>query len=223
MNFYQKWGRQDSNPDQPVTSKILEPVTLPLCYAPTLSKRSSALYKSYQRLYKQKLKLHRMSKKELLFPHQQIRPVQDQLINQVQESLEKKQHCLVHAPTGIGKTAGILAPVLTFAAQKDLTIFFLTPRHTQHKIVINTIKQIQDKHNIKIPTVDLIGKKWMCPVPGTDLLTSQEFSEYCQDVIKKDTCNYYSSFKAKDKKFERNSLYEQLKQINPVPVEKFSE
>src|SRR3989344_2010353 len=164
-----------------------------------------------------------MLKKELLFPHDSIRPVQDQLIASIQDSLEKKQHLLIHAPTGIGKTAGILAPVITFAIKKNITIFFLTPKHTQHKIVIDTIKQIQDKHNILIPSIDLIGKKWMCPVPGADLLSSSEFADYCQEVIKNETCNFYNNFKSKEKKFERETLYQELSKTNPLPVEKFSE
>ena len=77
---------------------------------------------------------------QILFPYESIRETQNKLINDVIECVKDKKHLIAHVPTGIGKTAGILAPLLKYSKDNDLTIFFLTPKHTQHTIVIETLK-----------------------------------------------------------------------------------
>lgn len=151
--------------------------------------------------------------KDILFPHDSMRKVQDIFIGDIMEAVKEKKHFIAHAPTGIGKTA-ILGPLLAYALKNNLTIFFLTPRHTQHKIAIDTLKLIKDKYNTDFRAVDIIGKKWMCPVGGTDALSSNEFSEYCREMREKDICEYFLNLKNKSKK----SIT--LKQIqNPLHVE----
>ena len=48
---------------------------------------------------------------------------------------------------------------------KDLVVFFLTSRHTQHKIAIDTLREVKKKHNrdfvtidITDQTIDIVGK-----------------------------------------------------------------
>ena len=127
--------------------------------------------------------------REILFPHQKIRPIQDNLIEKMQHSIRNKKHLIAHAPTGIGKTA-TLGPILAYAIRNNLTVFFLTPRHTQHKIAVDTVRNIKEKYNIDIETVDLIGKKHMCAQPGVDILSSHEVGEYCKDLVQKENCDY---------------------------------
>jgi len=73
-------------------------------------------------------------------------------------------HHLAAAPTGIGKTAAALAAALEASSQSvNKKIFFLTGRQSQHKIVIETIREINkslDFQNIKC--VDIIGRQSMC-------------------------------------------------------------
>lgn len=128
---------------------------------------------------------------QILFPHPTVRPVQQQLMKDIHNALEKKQHILAHAPTGLGKSAASLSVAVAYALEKKLTVFFLTSRHTQHKIAVDTLQEIQKKHAVNIQTVDLIGKKHMCPVSGVDKLYSGEFTEYCKQVREEQKCDYY--------------------------------
>ncbi|MDD5253971.1 MAG: ATP-dependent DNA helicase [Candidatus Nanoarchaeia archaeon] len=135
---------------------------------------------------------------DLLFPHEEIRDIQNTFMNDLFSALKENKHILIHAPTGIGKTAAALSPALKYALETKKTLYFLTSRHTQHKIAIETLRKIQEKHKLDFKIADFIGKKWMCLVPGVDQLTSSEFAEYCKEAIKKDHCEYYSRLKAKN-------------------------
>lgn len=136
---------------------------------------------------------------KIYFPYEKKREHQDQLIKDIENTIKNKSNILIHAPTGLGKTISALYPSLNYALENKLTIFFLTSKHTQHKIAIDTLKDIQEKSNIKFKVIDLIGKKHMCLQHGIANLTPSEFSEYCKDQIEKDLCNFYTNTKSKNK------------------------
>ena len=112
-----------------------------------------------------------------LFPHDQERKIQCAFMNQVFSTIKNKSQLLVHAPTGIGKTASVISPAITYVLNHDKSklIFFLTSRNTQHLIAVETLKKIKNKFNKEIITVDLIGKKGMCNQPQVSLLRQGEF------------------------------------------------
>ena len=162
-----------------------------------------------------------MDKKDVLFPFEEIRAVQDDLVSAVQRVLNEKSSLIVHAPTGLGKTIASIGPALKKAQEEDLTIFFLTSRHTQHVIAIETLQAIKEKFGLTIPVVDMIGKKHMCLQAGVELLSSGEFSDYCKKVREDETCEYYTN--ARKKSMEptvkaKDTLF-QLQMRSPLPVE----
>ena len=156
---------------------------------------------------------------QVFFPHDDIRPIQDELIRLIESGLENKKHVIVHAPTGLGKTAATLSPALSFAMKKDnAAVFFLTSRHTQHKIVIDTLKKMKEKFGLDFTATSIIGKKYMCLQPNVDQLGSNEFSEYCKSLRDKDECEFYLNAHSKTN-ISGSVLLEELKRISPVPVE----
>lgn len=156
---------------------------------------------------------------EFLFPHEKIREVQEDFIRDVAKSLEEKKNMVIHAPTGLGKTT-ILGPALAYAIKNKKTAFFITPRHTQHKIAIETLKKIKEKHKTNFVAVDIIGKKWMCQQTGVKELTTGEFGEYCRELIENGNCEYYANVRKKGKaSMETELLLRELKEKNPVDVE----
>src|SRR4030042_4256985 len=95
-------------------------------------------------------------KKELLFPFPIVRQEQNKLLLLTNASIRNKRNLIIHAPTGLGKTAATLSPALSYAIEKDLTVLFLTSRHTQHKIAIETLKLIKGKYNIQSGSASII-------------------------------------------------------------------
>lgn len=157
---------------------------------------------------------------DLYFPYDSVRKIQDEMILKVNSVLNNGKHLVMHAPTGIGKTS-ILGPALAKALRNNLTVFFLTSRHTQHHIAIDTLKMIKDKYNLQFTTVDIIGKKWMCLIQGTDSLYSQEFREYCKTMIEEGKCSFYANTRKKNSRpsVQAKKILEELRNIGPLHIE----
>ncbi len=127
------------------------------------------------------------------FPYGEPRPVQSDFIRDVEHALATKKPLIAHAPTGLGKTVATLAPALKLAIEKDLTICFLTSRHTQHLIVQQTIRDIQMKTGQPIPAVSIVAKKHLCAQPSAALLPNDDFIAYCKSLRERGACTYYDN------------------------------
>jgi DNA excision repair protein ERCC-2 len=158
--------------------------------------------------------------KEILFPHDKIRNIQDAMLSDVYSSIKDKKNIIIHAPTGIGKTVSVLAPALSYAIDKDITIFFLTSKHMQHKIAVETLKQIKKKYGNDFDAADIIGKRWMC-LQGVEGLNSGDFIDYCKKLRDDNQCEFYTNTRKKSMRptiWAENSLNE-LKVLGPMHVE----
>src|SRR3989338_11321587 len=163
---------------------------------------------------------------EKLFPHEKMRPVQAQMIEDIHEALQNKQHIIMHAPTGIGKTASALIPAIDIAIQKNLTVFFLTSRHTQHHIVIETLKKIKQKKGISIAVADIIGKKGMCAQEGAEGFHTAEFYDYCKKLREDSACEFYTNTRKATPSsltVQAKKTLEELKFMIPLHVEEANE
>ena len=108
----------------------------------------------------------------LFFAHDSPRESQIGMISDGIEALNESGFLLAAAPTGIGKTAAALASALS-VANLDATkhgktkIMFLTGRQSQHRIVVETIREINRRLPAgfsRVKLVDIIGREGMCKV-----------------------------------------------------------
>ena len=163
--------------------------------------------------------------KEIYFPYSKVRDIQSNMISDVYNAIKGKKHIIMHAPTGIGKTIAVLAPALSLAIKNNLTIFFLTSRQTQHKIVVETLKQIKQKFNIDFECADMIGKKWMCLQNGVEAMATGSFHEYCKALREENKCEFYTNTRKPNLQptVGAKQLIEELKIIGPCHVQEFIE
>ncbi|MBI4896433.1 MAG: ATP-dependent DNA helicase [Candidatus Aenigmarchaeota archaeon] len=132
-----------------------------------------------------------------MFPFPTIRPEQQLLVNDVTAALASKQHLVAHAPTGLGKTAATLAPAVEYAVREGKTVFFLTSRHSQHQIAIETLRLMKEWSEKNFIATDVIGKKWLCSMVGADTLDMGDFSHYCRSLVREERCRFYAAARTK--------------------------
>ena len=101
-----------------------------------------------------------------IFPFPEKRNKQQELIDIFGQTMEEETSLVAHAPTGLGKTAATVTPALEKTLENDGKVFFLTPRHSQHEIALETVKKINERHSENIISVDLIGKDHLCEADG---------------------------------------------------------
>jgi len=96
---------------------------------------------------------------EIYFRHDSLREQQEKLIQDTYTAIENKENLLAHAPTGTGKTDALLSPAISYALENNKTVFFLTPKISQHKIALDVVLGLEKKHKLDLRAVDLIGRK----------------------------------------------------------------
>jgi len=128
------------------------------------------------------------------FPYDKVRAEQQELVKDVAEAVAKEKIFLAHAPTGLGKTVSSLAPALSYALENNKKVFFLTPKISQHEIVLQTANLMNKKFELGIKTVDLVGRKQMCIEPFISK-TQSGFYEACARRKKDKTCKFYTNTK----------------------------
>ncbi|MGC8586466.1 MAG: ATP-dependent DNA helicase [Candidatus Micrarchaeia archaeon] len=130
-----------------------------------------------------------------LFRFNKPRPFQDQAIADIKEALSNGRSILVSAPTGLGKTDAAISAALVIALEKDLDIFFLTPKISQHRIAVDVLRGVNQKFGLDIKFSDMVGKKNLCTNPDANSIEGEGFYKECEKLIKNGKCPYYSAFK----------------------------
>ena len=156
------------------------------------------------------------------FPHPFVRQGQEDFIRDLDLAFSQKKILLAHAPTGLGKTACALAIAVEHALLNKKVVLFLTNRHTQHRIAIETIALMRKRTDKNIIAADLIGKRWMCSQDVAGLF-GNEFNEFCKAVVEKGECEFYN--KVRDKKaisVSGKAALADLKQQPPLHTEELS-
>jgi len=136
---------------------------------------------------------------DIYFRHNKIRPHQEDLLRDIHNAIEEKKNFLAHAPTGLGKTDSALGAAIKQAIDKDLTVFFLTPKISQHKIAVEVTEGIAKKYNLNIKALDLIGRRYACIDPTLSDLDQDAFYQSCEKKRKREECQFYGNAKGYDK------------------------
>jgi DNA excision repair protein ERCC-2 len=142
-----------------------------------------------------KLRLKQLAKVNFSLPEK--RAGQERIMNSVAKTLQKGEHHMITAPTGSGKTAAVLFPVIKYAVKHQKRIVYVTSKTTQQDIIRKTLAPIIES-GLDLSVCFLRAGKSMC---ANDVLFCHE--DYCPYVK-----NYQD--KAKKNKLISNLLKEHL-------------
>ncbi|MGC8652059.1 MAG: ATP-dependent DNA helicase [Candidatus Micrarchaeia archaeon] len=130
-----------------------------------------------------------------LFRFEKQRQYQGQMISDIYAAVSSGRSIIVDAPTGVGKTDAALSAALRAALEKNLNIFFLTPKISQHKIAVEVLLGINEKFGIGIKFSDIVGKRNLCTNPDVNGIESEAFYSQCDRLVKNGRCPFFSAFR----------------------------
>ncbi len=116
------------------------------------------------------------------FPFENPRPGQTELINAIEQGMSEKSRMLFQAPTGLGKTAGVLYPVLKEALSRGQTVFYVTPKNSQHSVAEDVVKRFH-KTGANVKSLSITAKGKICF--KNEPLCNPEYCEYSRDYYAK--------------------------------------
>jgi DNA excision repair protein ERCC-2 len=141
--------------------------------------------------------------KEIEFPFVQPRPSQMDLVRAVEMSLEGEAPLMIQAPTGMGKTAAVVFPVMKEAFKRGERVIYVTPKNSQHSVAEETVKLFQDQgHSIRALTLRSKAKLCMKAEP----ICNPTFCEYAKDHYTKVAENKVLETLSKKKKVTYRSI-----------------
>jgi len=117
----------------------------------------------------------------LQFPFSNTRPSQQALMDAVEANLKNGKHSLIQAATGLGKTIGVLFPMLKDAFARGQRIVYVTPKNSQHAVAEYACASLQKEHQLK--TLTLTAKTKLCL--KEEMICNPEHCEFARDYYSK--------------------------------------
>lgn len=114
---------------------------------------------------------------ELVFPFPEVRPVQAEAMESIEETLVTGRHLLLAAPTGVGKTAAALFPATRLALATGKRVVLATAKTLQQQLAVATLGAMQDGswHSLQ-----LRAKARMCA--HREVICHEEFCPFLADM-----------------------------------------
>lgn len=112
----------------------------------------------------------------LAFPFERFRPGQREIAAAVERAAAQGDALLVEAPTGIGKTAAALVPLLRAALRQGKRLFVLTAKTTQQEIFVKTLAAVGGE---SFRSIRLRAKERMCA--NEVVLCHEDHCPYAKD------------------------------------------
>ncbi|MBX2988677.1 MAG: ATP-dependent DNA helicase [Bdellovibrionaceae bacterium] len=148
-------------------------------------------------------KRRRKTAKKFVFPFNEPRAGQLDLVETVRSGFEEKKPLLLQAPTGLGKTAGVLSPALTESLSRGQKTLYVTPKNSQHSVAEQAVRQIQATGG-KVKSMTLTAKARLCL--KDEVVCNPQVCEYAR--------NYHD-------KVHRENLTAQLAKKNQLDARAF--
>jgi DNA excision repair protein ERCC-2 len=115
------------------------------------------------------------------FPHAVLRPGQEQIVAAVEHALEHREHLLLEAPTGLGKTAAALYPAIRYCLAHDKRLFVLTAKNLQQEMALNVIRRVEA--GPALHALRLRAKARMCA--NGEVICHEDYCPFARDYYAK--------------------------------------
>lgn len=153
----------------------------PVAYEKWLHRRMKELVEDARRAEKRTLRRKKMAE-TFPFPFEKPRGGQEELIATISDGLVEKKPMMIQAPTGLGKTVGVLYPALKEAMSRGQKVIYVTPKNSQQLVAEEAIEKFQEKGS-PVKSLTLTAKSKLCM--KAEPLCNPEYCEYARDYYDK--------------------------------------
>jgi DNA excision repair protein ERCC-2 len=126
----------------------------------------------------------------LIFPFEKPRPFQRELVDNLSQDLKESANIIVQAPTGLGKTIGVMYPTLMDSLAKGERFIYVTPKNSQHAVAEDAVQRLgqsiaqeRDSAKLQLFSTTLNAKAKMCL--KEEVICNPGYCQYARDYYKK--------------------------------------
>lgn len=153
---------------------------------------------------------------DLPFPFSKPRSGQIELIETISKGVASSTPMLIQAPTGLGKTVGVLYPSLKEALSRGQRVVYVTPKNSQHSVAEDAIERLQDA-GAKLKSLSITAKSKLCF--KNEPLCNPEYCEYAKDHYTKLAANGLLEKLSKKKKLTAKTFTKMGNEYEVCPFE----
>lgn len=150
------------------------------------------------------------------FPFANPRPGQVEIVQTIEQGMHARLQLLVQAPTGLGKTVGVLYPVLKDALSRGQKVIYVTPKNSQHAVAEDAVLRFEEAGS-KIKSLTITAKKKICF--KNEPLCNPASCQYAKDYYAKVHENGILDILAKKRKLKARTFRELGEEYEVCPFE----
>ena len=151
-----------------------------------------------------------------VFPFEKPRTGQIELMHTIEEFMAGKHPMLIQAPTGLGKTVGVLYPVLKEALHRGQRVVYVTPKNSQHSVAEDAVSRFQET-GARLKSLSITAKSKICF--KNEPLCNPVYCEYARDYYGKLYQQGLLDLLAKKRKLKARTFRELGEQYRVCPFE----
>jgi DNA excision repair protein ERCC-2 len=150
------------------------------------------------------------------FPFAAARPGQLELMATLDKAMAQGAPQLVQAPTGLGKTVGVLYPVLKEALARGQQVVYVTPKNSQHSVAEDAVERFRAA-GARVSSLSITAKHKICL--KEEPLCHPEYCEYARDYYGKLAASGVVDLLAGKKKLRARSFRKLGEEFQVCPYE----
>jgi DNA excision repair protein ERCC-2 len=152
----------------------------------------------------------------LRFPYGAMRTGQEAIVAAVNGALERGEHLLLQAATGIGKTVAALYPAVRYALANDKRVFVLTAKTLQQEMAMTVLRLLN--RDADFSALRLRAKAKMCA--NDEVICHEEYCRFAKDYfLKLETSGLVRRLRAEQPNLDPDAIFSAAKATDVCPFE----
>jgi len=133
-----------------------------------------------------------------IFPYQEVRPVQAEMISAIKDAITAGKHVAVEGSTGMGKTIAVLCGTLASPEATDRRIVYCCRTHKQMDRVIEELRALRSK--LEVSGISMRGRRELCvnSLVRRFAASATDAAHICGMMRKLERCKFYTNMLERD-------------------------